>query len=405
MHTIAFVTPWYGENVPGGAEAQTRQTAVHLHAAGIPVEILTTCARDLYSDWSHNHHRPGVELVQGIPVRRFPVQPRDKAAFDAVNWRLIHKLPITAEQERTFLTEMIKAPALYDYMRQQQERYLFIFIPYMFATTVYGATIAPERSLMIPCLHDEPYLRLAGYREPLQQVKGLLFFTEAEAKLADTFFPDHNGQIRQVVGGGIDTDVEASAARFWQQFGGQMGEKRPFILSAGRREISKNTPLLLDYWARYQQENGRSVNLVLIGSGNIAVPPTAQSSVIDLGYVSEQARWDAFAAATVFCQPSVHESFSRVIMESWLTETPVLVHGHCTVMKEHCQRANGGLYFTNYDEFAATLDYLLVERETAVTLGQQGRCYVLAHFQWPHIIATFRRIFAQLEEDMGRRFT
>ena len=56
---FAFVIPWYGVNIPGGAEAEARRTAEHLHRAGVPVEVLTTCVRDFRADWSVNHHRPG----------------------------------------------------------------------------------------------------------------------------------------------------------------------------------------------------------------------------------------------------------------------------------------------------------------------------------------------------------
>ena len=39
------------------------------------------------------------------------------------------------------------------------------------------------------------------------------------------------------------------------------------------------------------------------------------------------------------------ESFSIVIMESWLCGTPILVNAHCPVTVEHCQNSQGGLFF------------------------------------------------------------
>jgi alcohol dehydrogenase (cytochrome c) len=38
-------------------------------------------------------------------------------------------------------------------------------------------------------------------------------------------------------------------------------------------------------------------------------------------------KYDAYAGANLLCQPSLHESFSIVLMEAWLAETPVLVDG------------------------------------------------------------------------------
>ena len=54
------------------------------------------------------------------------------------------------------------------------------------------------------------------------------------------------------------------------------------------------------------------------------------------------------AAASLLCQPSHNESFSLVIMESWLCGRPVLVSSQCAVTKDFAKRSNGGLYFKDY---------------------------------------------------------
>ncbi len=132
--------------------------------------------------------------------------------------------------------------------------------------------------------------------------------------------------------------------------------------------------------------------MIFVGPGDLALPSDAPSNLIDLGFIPLQDKYDAFAAASVLCQPSANESFSLVIMESWLTGTPVLVHGDCAVTREHCQNSNGGLYFTNYDEFVATVDYLLSNTSTAHQMGRNGRDYVMANFQWPTIIDKYTQL-------------
>jgi hypothetical protein len=107
--TIAFVAPWYGD-IPGGMETLTRQTAERLAARGWPIEIITTCIADFYADWGRNHHKPGLDDSGGLPVRRFAVQPRDQAAFDEVNWRLMNNLPITAAQEQIYIQQLFRVP-------------------------------------------------------------------------------------------------------------------------------------------------------------------------------------------------------------------------------------------------------------------------------------------------------
>ncbi|MCB8952395.1 MAG: glycosyltransferase family 4 protein [Ardenticatenales bacterium] len=389
---VAFVTPWYGADIPGGMEAETRRTAERLVHAGISAHILTTTIRDFFADWSKNHHKTTRETINGVPVRRFPVRRRDRAAFDAVNWRLMQNLPITPRQEQTYIRQMINCPDLYDHIRTAPASTLFLFIPYMFATTYYGAQVWPRRSLVIPCLHDESYARLSLYRQVFPHVRGLILHTEAELALADALYPRDEGQLRVVLGEGVDTDWQGDEDRFRQKY----GIRGDFVLVAGRKDAGKNTPLLLDYWRRYVHQRRPSLRLLFIGPGDITIPLDLADSVVDLGFVPRQDKYDAHAASLLLCQPSTNESFSLVLMESWLAQRPALVHADCAVTVEQCQKANAGLYFADYDEFAATLDYFQAQPQTARRMGEQGRRYVLANFHWDVVVARYRALLARV---------
>lgn len=392
---VGFVTPWYGADIPGGMESLTRGTAEHLRAAGLDVEVITTCIRDFHADWGTNYYRPGVEVVRGVPVRRFAVEKRDRQAFDEINGRLMRGQRITAAEEQTFIGEMFRTPDLYAYLAAHSEEYLYFFVPYMFATTYFGAQICPARSAVIPCLHEEPYAYLEIYRAVLSQVRALVFNAAAEGELvARLYGRPEAGKLREVIGVGVHTDFVAEGERFRQKY----GIREPFVLYAGRRTPGKNTPLLLDYWRRYRQESGREARLVCIGGGDGWTPPGMERDMVDLGYVPVQDKYDAYAAATVLCQPSVNESFSIVIMESWLAGRPVLVHGRCLVTRDHVRQANGGLYFTSYEEFAACLDFFFDNPEKAARIAAQGRAYVLANFQWEGIVEKYRGLI----DRMGR---
>lgn len=394
MTTISFVTPWYGPDVPGGAEAELRRLVPQLQRAGMPVEVLTTTTRDLYADWGRSYHPAGLSVIDGVPVRRFPVQRRNRAAFDAVNLRLMNNRPVSAADERVFIEEMLRVPALYDFIAAEASERLYYFIPYLFSTTYFGAQVCPDRSIIMPCLHDESYARLGLYRQILPRARALVFHTEAERALADRLFPAEPGQLREVFGAGVDVEGEGDAERFCRR----TGVDGPFVLYAGRREPGKNTPLLLDYWARYWQTTGRQrgARLVLLGPGEVALPEASAGGFLDLGFVPLQDKLDALAAATVFCLPSLNESFSIALMESWLQGTPALVHANCAVTVEHCRNANGGLYFADADEFAATLDYLFDHPAEAAQMGRNGRAYVLSRYHWPIIVPRYGDLFARV---------
>ena len=152
MQKIGFVIPWYGENIPGGAEMELREVATHLQKAGMEVEILTTCVKDFNADWNVNYYAAGTAIVDDIVVRRFPVRRRDTAAFDRVNRKLMQGQRLSLQEEQTFVEEMVNSPQLYEYMLDSSDDYsLYVFIPYMFGTTYFGMQICPEKSVLIPC--------------------------------------------------------------------------------------------------------------------------------------------------------------------------------------------------------------------------------------------------------------
>jgi glycosyltransferase involved in cell wall biosynthesis len=388
---IAFVIPWYGENIPGGAETECRTTAENLQKAGFEVEILTTCVKDFLSDWNTDYFKEGVYQVNHIPVRRFSVRKRDTVLFDSINYKLMRNQKISIKEEEIFIQEMINSDNLNIYIRERGLDYdFFLFIPYMFGTTYYGSQIHPEKSIIIPCLHDEIYAFLSVYKKMFKQVVALIFLSEPEKNLANCLFQPTCKQI--VLGGGIDTEFSFDPERFRKKY--KIFE--PFILYAGRKDSGKNVPLLLDFFKRFKQANLSNLKLVLIGSGNICIPSKCKKEIIDLGFVSQQDKYDAYTAAIILCQPSVNESFSIVIMEAWLCGTPVLVHADCAVTKDHCMKSNGGLFFKNYDEFEGCVNYFANNPKKSSMMAENGKKYVTDNYSWDRIVLRYKNFLSEI---------
>ena len=396
MRKIGFVIPWYGEDIPGGAEMELREVATHLQRAGMDVEILTTCVREFSADWNENYYSAGTAVVEDIAVRRFPVRRRDTAAFDRVNRRLMEGQHLSLQEEKTFVEEMVNSPQLYEYLKDASDDYaLYVFIPYMFGTTYYGMQACPEKSVLIPCFHDEAYLYLRLFRQAYIQARGIIYNAMPEMELANKVY-DFTTTDQICMGIGMDTNICANADAFRKAYRIQ----KPFLLYAGRKDAGKNVHTLLRYFAEYKQRHGDSdLQLVLIGGGSIEIPASVRDDVYDLGFVSRQDKYDAMAAAELLCQPSHNESFSLVIMESWLCGRPVLVHSQCAVTRDFARRANGGLYFRNYFEFEGCVQYILTHPEQARTMGQNGGTFVRENFDWDVIVEKYRAFFAKLTEE------
>lgn len=392
---IAFVTPWYGPAIPGGAEAELRGLAERLaqFQEGVEVEILTTCVKEFTSDWSKNYHRPGSEEVRGVKVTRFPVRKRLTREFDKVNLKFMNHMTVSKAEEEVFFREMIRSPEMEEYISAHTKDFdLYVYIPYMFGTTYWGVKACPERSVLIPCLHDEAYATMSLVKEMFSQVKGVACLAQPEMELAHRLYPMSQAKM-EVLGAGVDTNDRGCPEEFRKKY----GLDGPLVLYAGRKDSGKNVDGLLRSYSLFKQRYPNdSSRLVLIGGGTINVPPELKHQVVDLGFVSSEDKYNAYAAASVLCQPSMNESFSIVIMESWLSGTPVIVNGKCAVTKDFCKASNGGLYYDNDYEFSEALWWLLYHEESRIKLGAQGREFVLDHFSWNVVLTRFVEFFRKV---------
>jgi glycosyltransferase involved in cell wall biosynthesis len=73
----------------------------------------------------------------------------------------------------------------------------------------------------------------------------------------------------------------------------------------------------------------------------------------------------------------------------------VLVNEACAVTRYHCRQSNGGLYFKDFFEFEACLNFLLERPLLRRRMGELGRRYVQQNYAWP---AVAERILTALEE-------
>ncbi|MCF8032579.1 MAG: glycosyltransferase family 4 protein [Desulfarculaceae bacterium] len=388
-----LVMPWYGEQVPGGAEAEARHTAENLVRAGVQVQVLTTCLAGLGSDWDHASLPAGLSEENGVMVRRFPVASRDGGRFDGLNLRVVAGGLLSPKEERDFFRNMVYSPKLLEHIAAHPEEGPFFYIPYLFTSSVWGPLLHPSKSMLIPCLHDEGYARLSAVKKAFESCRAVCFHVPAERDLAAGLY-DLKQTEPLIVGEGMDTDWSADAERFRADF----GLEDPFILYAGRKDPGKNTPLLINYFLQYKRERRgpKGLKLVLIGNLPAEIPPEGREHVIDLGFVTVQQKYDAYAASEVFVQPSIMESFSRVIMEAWLAGTPVMVHQNCAVTREHVLVSGGGLPFGDYLHFAEDLDYLFARPQLRQDMARAGRDYVLANFSWPVVTANYLRLIEQV---------
>lgn len=370
---LVIVVQRYGLEVNGGAEQHARWLAERL-AATADVTVLTTCALD-YTTWA-DHYPPGETELNGVRVWRFPVDaPRDwkraqrqtrrvtihaHTPFDEVQW--IH-------DQGPFATPLFTA-----LRRAYDTTDAFIFFTFHYATTYFGLPIVSDKAFLVPTAHDDPFIHMALFRPTFHLPRGIFYNTEPERQLVQRV--TRNGHVANVLAGvGVDEPRDVSAERFRRQY----GLDGPFLLYGGRVDESKNVPELLDYFFQYRHDYPEPpLKLALMGKAHMPLP--AHPDLVPLGFLSDEEKYDAIAAAALVVLPSLYESLSMITLEAWATGTPMLVNEQCEVVKYLCKQSNGGLYYRTRDEFAASLRLLLGSDALRRQLGQQGRRFVAQQY-------------------------
>jgi glycosyltransferase involved in cell wall biosynthesis len=379
---IGFVVPWYGDDAAGGAERLCREYVHQLVQAGIAVEVLTTCARDFFSNWNRNHYTAKVYENNGARVHRFPIRHRDTHQFDVVNFKLLNDLTLTAHEEHLFFYESIRSVELERFLAHEGRKYHLIFLPYCFGTTFEGLRQVDYRAFLLPCLHHERYAMLPGTRKMLESVRALIFNSESERQLAASLYPvERTPQV--VLGMGVEDEPPVDPAVFRKRY----GIANPYLICIGRKDVTKNTHVLVGYYAQYIENVPDSpLDLVLIGKGDVEIPRAVGHRIHNIGYVSDKLKRSALAGADLLVQPSARESFSIVLFEGWLAGIPALINEFCSVGVEHCRSSNGGLFFRSYAEFEEIVRVLTTDKELARQLAANGRRHALDNYRWERLI-------------------
>jgi glycosyltransferase involved in cell wall biosynthesis len=385
---VAFVLPRFGERVVGGAETLGRGLAQQAQQQGWAVEVWSSCATD-YGTWQ-NVLPAGTAVEDGLLVRRFMVDPWDADRFHALNRRFDRQRVLPVDQQYDWLAFGPHSSALVEYVARHAAAYdAVIAMPYLHSITYDAMWAAGERVVLWPCLHDERFAFMEPFRVLLESVGGVVFISPEEADLALKGLK-LNIERSAVIGSGVHLHTLPG-----EDLSPEV-DRLPFLLYVGRLDGGKNVPLLYEYVTRYVEEGG-AVQLVVAGAGP-SEPPDAEAFDYR-GQVSEGEKARLLANALALCQPSFNESFSLVMMESWLAGRPALVWSGCAVTRGHVQRSKGGLWFDSYETFKAAVDWLLAYPQEAAKMGQNGRDYVVANYAWPDVVARFARTLALWEKE------
>ena len=205
----------------------------------------------------------------------------------------------------------------------------------------------------------------------------------------------HPSKIHLVpMGINFDEWEDCDGERFRRKYG--LTGKR-LILFVGTKGYNKGAIHLLEAVGKIAKDMG-DVTLVSLGL------PTEEwkrkrstlhkAHLLDLGYVSEEEKRDAFDACDLFAMPSRYDSFGIVYLEAWRCAKPV-IGANVGAIPEIIEEGEDGMLvkFGDVNQLASTMLHLLKNSDLCKRMGEKGRRKVVERFNWQKNIGKIEDVF------------
>lgn len=368
---ICFVSMRYGSEVTGGAEYLCRLIAEQM-TKYYDISVITTKAKD-YLTWK-DYYSSSHEVINNVKIHRFSVDfSRDIIKFNKLSEEVFLKEHNFETETEWMKTQGPYSTSLFNYIKESKDKYdLFIFIGYLYATTYYGLPLVKDKAILLPTIHNEEPAYLDIFKSVYKSPKGIIFNTPEEKKfMFDNFY---NQDIpNEVIAVGMDKKTFCIK---------NIDEDKvnPYIIYIGRIEAGKGAHELFNFFDRYKKQNPIKISLFLLGSKIMDIP--VRKDINFLGFVSEDKKYEFIKKSTLLINPSKQESLSLILLEAWKAGKPVLVNSRSEVLKGQVIRAQGGLYYEDYEEFEAMLNWLIEHPKERKIMGGNGKKYVDLNYSW-----------------------
>lgn len=390
MKKVAFVVQRYGTEVNGGAETLARQLAMQL-SKNYDVDILTTKALD-YITWE-DYYEKDCEVIDGVNVKRFSVdKTRDIKKFSKLCKKVLDNETHILEQEQAWFDEQGPfTPKLIQYIKDNKDNYdVFIFMTYLYYTTVKGLPEVKDKAILIPTAHDEAPVYLKTFKDIFTMPKGIFYLTHEECEFTQKLFHNENVINNNGFGGsGIELPAKVNPDYIKNKY-----NITDYVIYAGRIDVSKGCKEMFKFFKKYKRHNKNNIKLVLIGKEVMKVPKS--SNIISLGFVSEQEKYDIMAGAKMLIMPPAFESLSIVALESLALGVPIICNGKCDVLKGHCERSNAGLYYKDYKGFESAINNMINILDNDVVkrkeIHNNAVKYISDNYTWESIMGRFNEV-------------
>ncbi len=103
--------------------------------------------------------------------------------------------------------------------------------------------------------------------------------------------------------------------------------------------------------------------------------------------------------AQALVMPSLYESLSLVLLESFSCRVPVIANGNSKVLENHITESGGGWAYKNYLQFNCALKELFDDTSVKINRGNAGYNYVRKNYSWEKIIFYFDEAIEDIDRE------
>ncbi|MEQ8220730.1 MAG: glycosyltransferase family 4 protein [Candidatus Eremiobacterota bacterium] len=406
---VALIIPWFGKDLKGGAEQQAWQIAMRLSKRELDVTVLTTCSQSFSADWSVNYYEPGEYREENFIIKRFPVIKRNSRIFDKIVSKLLSLnkenllpsiSPVNRAEEEIYLSENINSPSLITYLHDNCNFYdIFLFMPYLFPVTIKGIKAVKDRAILQPCLHDECYAYLEKVGQAFYDAKKIFYNSAGEYEVARILYGNSIAQKSVITGEGVEIENN-------QECNEMPLIKGNYILYIGKKDRCKNTDFLIKVFDNFVERTGSKMKLLLAGTGSLP-PGHRTGQIIDMGIVSEKEKINLLTYCKALINPSINESFSRVVFEAWFFKKPVIVHRACLATYKALESSGfAGIAGDTDESFIEIFTYIDNSDEKLIQeMGNRGYDYADRTSRWDRVIDTYISEFQSLIKENNKKIS
>lgn len=384
--SILVVAPVLTNKFIGGAEVVIKDFVEILCSSGdYDITIVSTKSNSIsnFNNEEISTNPKDYGFNSNVTIKRFTT-----LTFMKIFHKKVHS--VYTHSSNYFINELWKYSGLtglgmINYVKNNAKKFDAVYIPHYLYPISHRVIKSVDNNIVHPFIHDEKALDNINNKKFFQWVKLLMVNSEAEKTILDK----HNIP--------VFCDIEEIGNRVRNSLVDFDGEyenivlnkfnliKKKYIFYVGRISKMKNVDDLIHWHSQMLNNTILDIELVIAGKGDVLSVAGLQQLPIgirDIGFISEYEKKVLMKNALAVAQLSILESFSLVVVESWLLKTPVIINPKCLPIKYNFIKSQGaGKLAEDVSGYIQAVESLIfLDDDRFKELGENGFKFVNQNF-------------------------